>query len=57
VSGCTQYTYAGDGVACSDIIDLWNITMAYFYALNPSVGSDCSGFQLGEISVFMSSSG
>ncbi|ETS74812.1 hypothetical protein PFICI_13296 [Pestalotiopsis fici W106-1] len=32
---------------CSDILAQWELTIADFYAMNPSVGSDCSGMWAG----------
>ena len=44
VQNCTQWTFA-DNVSCNDLLQVWNISLAYFVTLNPSVGNNCSGLQ------------
>jgi hypothetical protein len=43
---CRFYMWPGDGATCQEFITLYNITMAQMVYLNPSVGSDCEGFQV-----------
>lgn len=48
--GCTDYVdvCSGCGWDCSTILELYEITIAQFYAWNPLVGSQCTGMQLGK---------
>ncbi|KAF2994019.1 hypothetical protein E8E14_001179 [Neopestalotiopsis sp. 37M] len=42
-SDCTSYTFVHGGTTCDDILQVYEISLAYFYSLNPIVGEDCSG--------------
>ncbi|KAL9594309.1 MAG: hypothetical protein Q9219_007103 [cf. Caloplaca sp. 3 TL-2023] len=46
-SNCTQYTDVEDGDSCQNILDLYDLTIAQFFALNSAVKSDCSGLWTG----------
>lgn len=43
VGNCAKFHYAAQGVSCSQIISYEKISLADFYAWNPSVNADCSG--------------
>ncbi|KAI8943233.1 hypothetical protein NX059_001255 [Plenodomus lindquistii] len=43
VSNCAKFHWVAQGVTCSQIISYNKITLANFYAWNPSVKADCSG--------------
>jgi hypothetical protein len=45
-SGCTDFYKVVDGTTCAAILDGFAITLADFYAWNPSVGNDCQFLQL-----------
>lgn len=44
---CTQYIDVEDGDNCQNILDLYDLTIAQFFALNSAVKSDCSGLWTG----------
>lgn len=48
-TSCTDYVdvFTGSGYTCQNILDQYNITIADFFAWNPSVGSDCSTLFIG----------
>ena len=43
VSNCAKFHWVDKGVTCSQILSYNKITLASFYAWNPSVKADCSG--------------
>ena len=47
VGNCKTFHLVVSGDTCRDIIDNARITLAQFYAWNPSVGSNCQYLQLG----------
>lgn len=49
LTNCTEYldVWNGSGYTCADILSLYDITIAQFYAWNTDVGEDCSGLWLG----------
>jgi len=40
------------GLTCQDIFDIFGITLAQFYAWNPTVGPNCAGLWTGNASGF-----
>lgn len=46
-SNCTAWIMVESYTTCKSILAVYDLTMAEFYMLNPSVGSDCSGLAVG----------
>ncbi|KAL8659924.1 MAG: hypothetical protein Q9202_006879 [Teloschistes flavicans] len=44
---CTEYADIDDGWTCADILDIYHLTIAQFFAYNSAVKADCSGLWLG----------
>ncbi|KAI8244851.1 LysM domain-containing protein [Colletotrichum sp. SAR 10_96] len=44
---CTAWYAAESGISCAVVLDLNSLTIAQFFAFNPSVKSDCSGMVIG----------
>ena len=47
ISNCTSWDVASTYFDCSSFLGLYDLTLAQFYAFNPSVNSDCSGLNAG----------
>lgn len=44
---CTQWGYVYNFTDCNSLLGLYDLTIAELYEMNPSVGSDCTGLNVG----------
>ena len=44
VTNCNVYVDTNIWTTCLSFITTWNVTLQYFYGINPTVAPDCSAF-------------
>lgn len=46
-ANCTSWGYVYNYTDCDSLLAMYDLTIAELYAMNPSVGSDCRGLDVG----------
>lgn len=48
----TVVVFPSGAPTCTNILEDYHLTIAQFYAMNPSVGADCAGLWAGKTTMF-----